>query len=197
MSDLYASHIPGPSEHTADRTQASGASHSFFDSEINLRAEIAALIADNGHWVILRRLSSHPCPNYDPTNYEEHPSSCPYCMGMKFMYQDYLVKAYSRLAVDVEAQAKERRHEVGYMTQGKYVYYFNALFTDPHSEETKLLDPTDADYILEIELDENGEVVKTPQIKEVLNVQFVQALRERKGRVEYYALHCSVRPTGR
>lgn len=178
------------------KSKLAGARYTVADGDIDLRQELDALLDGRGHKIIFRKVTDKVCPNYDPSQMEEHDSNCPYCMGTKHMYQDYIIPARYRMAVDVEAQARERRQEIGYTGQGKYVYYFEAMFRNPHTGIQGLLQPTRADYILEADLKDDGEFVRTIRTKRMLNIQFVQELRDAGGRIEFYAVHCAERVTG-
>jgi hypothetical protein len=193
---LYAKPPSEKYDLTRRQSKLAGALHTVFDSDISLRYELKELLAGRGHKVIFRKVTDRICPNYDPSLREEHDSNCPYCMGTKHMYQDYMVLARYRMAVDVEAQARERRQEIGYTGQGKFVYYLEAIFKSPHTGVSDLLKPTRADYILEIELDDDGRPIRAIRTKRMLNIQFVQELRDNNGRIEFYAVHCAERTTG-
>ena len=194
---LYAKTPSDKYAQTRRKSKAAGSRYTIFDSEINLRQELQKLLdEDRGHPVIFRKVTEVTGPNYDPPQYESRVSGDPYTTGTKHMYQDYIIRTYRRSAVDVEAQARERRTEIGYMGQGKFVYYFKPRFKNPHTGVEGFLTPTKADYILEADLDDDGNFVKTYQVNLVLNIQFVQEMRSRNGRIEYYVVHCAERAVG-
>lgn len=194
---LYAKTPSDKFEQTQKKTKAAGARYTIFDSEINLRQELhKLLIEERGHPVFFRKVTEVVGPNYDPAYKESRVSGDPYVIGTKNMYQDYIIYTYRRSAVDVEAQARERRTEIGYMGQGKFVYYFEPRFMNPNTGVEGFLTPTKADYILEADLDEDGNFVRAFQINRILNIQFVQEMRSRDGRVEYYVVHCAERAVG-
>lgn len=193
MADIYQQRVPGPYDpqqsqaRITEGQQGTVGQPSIFDSEVNLREEVADFIRNRGHKVVLRRATSHRCPNYDPASQEEHSKTCQYCMGTTYMYQDYVTSTYCRPAVDVEAQAKERRIDIGYLGQGKRMYYFT------HNVYPKLVD-----YILEVQLEDEhfGDPVKTYQVLKIFDVQVVHPYRDNGGRIMYWSAQCAERPTG-
>lgn len=190
-NDLYITRTPGPwdapepERNITQDTQGTIGQPTIFDSEIDLRTEIGEIIRNRGHKIVLRRATSIRCPNYDPTTSEEHSKTCPYCMGIGYMYQDVVYRSYCRPAVDVEAQARERRQDVGLMTHGKRIYYFT------HDVWPKI-----ADYILEVKLDDDGDPIRVWQVLKIFDIEIIHPYRDKMGRVEYWEAQCNERVTG-
>lgn len=195
--DIFQSRVSGPFETTESRSMSTGERFTIFDGEVDMREEISLLIAHRGHKIVYRRITDRPCPNYDAATHEEHPATCKYCMGVKFMYQDYEMRAYRRPSVFIESQSREMRQDIGYMGYGKYIYYLNAKFTDTKYIE-RFLKPTIGDFIIELGLDETtGLFAKAYRAKEIFDIEYIHDYRDKFGRVEYYALTCNKRVTGR
>ena len=194
--DLYISRASGPNEVPADRDKVDGCPFTVFSGEVNSRTELDDFVRLRGRDTIYRKITDKVCPKYDPATSEQHPKECKWCMGTKHMYQDYIVKMVHRLTVNVESQAREGRQDVGYMGYGKHVYYMKAMFKNPHTMNELIFRPTLADFILDIEVDENAVPTKTYRITNYMDVQFIYEARDQRGRTEFFAIYCAERPTG-
>lgn len=177
--------VPEPERNITLGTQGTVGQPVIYDGEIDIRFEMEELLRNRGHKIVLRRATTIRCPNWDPASHESHSKRCAYCMGMGYMYQDVVMRTYYRPAVDVESQAKERRYDVGLMSSGKRMYYFEYDVW-----------PKIADYILEVELDAGGEPIRMWQVQKIFDIQVVHPFRDKAGRVEFYEAQCAERPTG-
>lgn len=176
---------PEPERNVTLGTDGTIGKPTIYDSEVDIRFEMGEVLRNRGHKIVLRRATRIRCPNWDPATSETHTKKCVYCMGTGYMYQDVVVRSYCRPAVDVESQAKEKRYDVGVMSQGKRIYYFDYTMW-----------PKIADYILEVELDADGEPVRVWRVLKVFDIQVVHPHRDKAGRVEFYEAQCSERPSG-
>ncbi len=168
-----------------------------FDSEIDLREELNTLIDNRGHYIVLRRITKHRCPNWRESQHEEHTKKCKWCAGTGYMYQDILVKSYNHPTIAAETQARESRQDIGYINYDRLKYYFKAYGSDIETGESILMWPKLADYILEVKLvDVTGLPTLAYTTIKIMDIQNVHAYRDQNGRVEYWVTICVVRSTG-
>lgn len=192
---IFHQRIPDPWDVTSRKTAIQGNMHNSFDGEIDLFTEVTIRIENRGHKIAFRKITEDICPYYDLDRKEDHPDDCSYCMGSGYMFQDYIVKSYCRTATDVEAQTKEVRIEIGFMAPSKWVYYLPAYIST--NNRNIYLNPTHADYIIELDLDEDNEPTLPRRIRRILSIEAIHELRDKNGRIEYYSINCKEKIVGR
>lgn len=186
---------PNPWDVRTYKGTLEGNIYSGFDHEIDVLEEVTARVRDRGHYIAFRKITSNICPNFNLDRREDHPDDCPYCMGTGYIFEDYIIKSYSRPTRDIEAQAKSVRIEIGVMSPNRWTYYFPAYI---QKNKRIYLNPTHKDYIIELELNhENNLPAKPYRFKKILKIEVVAELRDKGGRLEYYNVNTREMTTGR
>ena len=111
--------------------------------KINLREELADIINNYGHWMVIRQaLPNMVCPCINPS-IGEPSSQCNLCLGSGKAYIDTFIKGRRSRPIGIAQNiGGENRAFIGYQNSPDHIFYV---------EHT--VKPTVDDYILEIALD--------------------------------------------
>lgn len=142
--------------------------------EINLRREMVKWLAKRGHWVVIR---SSVSTRYSSSMDRE--SGQPYKIGEGthngIPYSDYIVRSFkSKVVPDIEASV-----DVGTVNIGTLYFYFEYY-----------LPIKEGDLILEVELNEAGDVITPVKVSQAYKVLDPETMRDgasiTPGRLEFF-----------
>jgi len=157
--------------------------------EIDLREELDGLFfSDNGirhgYPVVIRHMRRNgndlvKCSCVNPLN-NEASLTCPYCYGERYLFDEKWYWTISRFSgSDGGLGARKRYMPSGAIRVDYKIFYFRYDTPIRYS-----------DKIVEIKLDEEGEVL-VPYTREVIySPQTIDKHRSDNGRIEYIAVHC-------
>lgn len=155
-----------------------------FPGEIDVRAEVAACLADHGHWALLRKSRTQYSPSWNHSRREARHSD-EFNVGSGHMYDDFFVKIRKVPTIDMQAgPGREVRSALGLMAPRRYVVYLKHPPVDGFD-----IVPTLNDQILEITLDETTQQPELAfNIERIYDIHQTHDYRDQNGRVEYWSL---------
>lgn len=155
-------------------------------TSIDLRAEFAEIMENHGHWVFLRRRLSVRAHTYDDTVNEAYPRNDPYSWkGHLYQDEPYLTRSRpttseARGAVDQFLTA------FGDLTVRHLIFYF------AHDVRPSVLDG-----VVYCTLGDDGNFQRPYNIERFYDIQATYPFRDKKGRVEYWAVLAEQRSLGK
>lgn len=166
------------------------------DLYINLRQEFTDLTygADYntgiGMLVLIRRLRRDPltfartvCPCTDPLTREaDLDTICPYCMGDGFFWDEEWARTFKVAIGSTTSKARRHAHSGGgIIAQETYMFFF--------AYDANI---RDGDSIIEVELDEEGDVAQPGRRTIKWSPNIIEQKRlDGHGRIEYYIVSCA------
>jgi len=147
--------------------------------KINLREEVDIIMRDHGHWCWLLVVDlTVRCLCVEAKTITANPN-CAICMGLGYEYEEKRVLSRRRLSSGLQTLfTTEQLTDPGMLSPVGNFYYF-----EHH------VHPKPQDVI--IEKDDNDNVY------EVFDIELVEPLREKRGRIEYYRVAVNKRSVNR
>jgi hypothetical protein len=146
---------------------------------IDLRKELKQMISDHGHWIVLRQaIPGRKCSCVNDITDDPNPN-CTLCLGTGYAYVDRFTKGRKARPIRItQTLGAEQRSSVGVATTPDNIFYLEYN-----------IKPTQQDFILEIDLSATDREPLIPfRVNAVYDISDVRELRDKRGRVEYYAV---------
>jgi len=146
-------------------------------NEIDMREEITEFLSLHGHRGYLRKITNQRCGCWSENPYNEADPDCSTCSGTGFGYLDHEALFYRVPATGIFRGAmQEVAANMGLVGPGDAQFF---LKSDTN--------PRQGDYIIEVEVDSDNNVVQAIRIERVWDINAVIPYRDRIGRVEFWA----------
>lgn len=145
--------------------------------EIDLRAEIAEILENRGHWAYLRRRLQQKAPSFDEDVGQGRPLRDPLSWH-GYLYQDEPYKIRSRPTTsEARGAADDFLTDIGRLTVRHRIFYFQYY-----------VKPSIHDGIIEVKLNEDGSIWQPPHIEKIFDIQLTMPFRDQGGRIEYWSV---------
>lgn len=150
---------------------------------IDLRKEFRDCIDKHGHWIVIRQaVPGRKCACANSGG--DTDSRCNRCLGTGYSFIDRFVKGRKSRQIKItQSLGAETRTALMQMSPVDNIFYIQHNFK-----------PTSLDYMLTIALDPLTYQPERPyRVLSVAAISDVREQRDRKGRIEYYALTAETR----
>lgn len=158
-----------------------------FDSEIDVREEVAEIITNRGRWGFLRKARTMHSPDWNEER-QEAPENDPFNIDTGFLYDDYFVQYRRQPTIDMQTgPAREARMKYGMIAPQRYIFYLK----HPCIDTFPAIVPTKNDKIIEVTVSDSTHLpTRAYNIEAIYDIQQTHDYRDKNGRIEYWSLVC-------